>query len=69
MNSSAAARGLGVSLGVDRIAAMARLDFEDFLDKEVTRVYLAGRLSEAKHVERTLTGNGIDYTVDIEPLP
>ncbi len=42
---------------------MARLELEDFLDQEVRRVYLAGRLSEAKRVERTLTGNGIDYAV------
>jgi hypothetical protein len=47
---------------------MARLDFEDFLDKEVTRLYLAARLSEAKRVETTLTANGIDYAVDIEPF-
>ncbi len=47
---------------------MARLELEDFLDREVRRVYLAGRLSEAKRVERTLTGNGIDYAVDIEPV-
>ena len=47
---------------------MARLDFEDFLDKEVTRGYLAARVSEAKHVERILSENGIDYAVDIEPF-
>jgi hypothetical protein len=46
---------------------MARLDFEEFLDKEVTRVYMAGGLEEAKRVESILTGHGIDYVVDIEP--
>ncbi len=45
---------------------MARLDFEEFLDKEVTRVYIAGGLEEAKRVESVLTGHGIDYAVDIE---
>ena len=36
--------------------------------REVARVYLAGRLAEAEQVERTLTGQGIDYAVDLEPF-
>jgi hypothetical protein len=47
---------------------MARLNFEDFLDKEVIRVYIAGRLSEAKRVESTLDENNVDYAIDIEPF-
>ncbi len=47
---------------------MARVDFEDWQGKEVTRVYIAGRLAEALHVEKTLTEHGIDYAVDIEPF-
>ncbi len=46
---------------------MARLDFEDFLDTEVTRVYLAGDLSEAARVEKTLTVQSLDYMVVVEP--
>jgi len=45
---------------------MARLDFEDFLDQELTRVYLAAYLSEAKQVEETLTKGGVDYAVALE---
>jgi hypothetical protein len=47
---------------------MALVDPESFAGKEVARVYIAGRLSEAKRVEQTLSENGIDYTVDAEPF-
>ena len=46
---------------------MARLDFEKFLDEEVTRVYLAGGFEEARRVESILTEHDIDYIVDVEP--
>jgi hypothetical protein len=46
---------------------MARLEFARFLDKEVSRVYIAGGLEEARRVEGILTGHGIDYAVDVEP--
>ena len=46
---------------------MARLDFDKFLDKEVSRIYIAGELAEAKRVEDILTRCGIDYAVDVEP--
>jgi len=45
---------------------MARIEFEDFPDNELTRVYLAGELHEAKRVEEALTEHGIDYAVDFE---
>ncbi len=54
-------------LGVGRIATMAKVDIEAFRDQEVTRVYVAGKSGEAKQVESTLTENGIDYAVEIEP--
>lgn len=47
---------------------MARLTIEDFAGEELTRVYIAGRISEAERVEATLTRHGLDYTVDIEPF-
>jgi hypothetical protein len=47
---------------------MALVDPENFADKEIARVYIAGRLSEAKRVEQTLSENGVDYTVDAEPF-
>lgn len=46
---------------------MARLDLEHFLDMEVSRVYIAGKLAEASRVEGVLTRHAIDYAVDIEP--
>jgi hypothetical protein len=46
---------------------MARVAPEDFADKEVARVYLAGELAEARRVEEILTANGVDYAVEIEP--
>lgn len=44
------------------------VDPETFDDKEVAMVYIAGRISESKRVEQTLSDNAIDYAVDIEPF-
>ena len=44
------------------------VDAETFADKEIARVYIAGRLSEAKRVESALSEKGIDYAVDVEPF-
>jgi hypothetical protein len=46
---------------------MARLDFGEFLDKDLTLVYIAGGLEEASRGEDILTTLAIDYAVDIEP--
>jgi hypothetical protein len=47
---------------------MPRVDFDDFgEEEEVSRIYLAGRLAEAKEVEKILSANGIDYAVEVEP--
>jgi len=47
---------------------MARLDFENFGDKELERMYIAGRVNEAERVEGILNEHGIDYAVGIEPF-
>jgi hypothetical protein len=47
---------------------MALVDSATFDDKEVTMVYVAGRLSEGKRVEQVLSDNAIDYAVDFEPF-
>ncbi len=46
---------------------MARVTLDDFAEKKVARIYLAGELSEAKRVEEILSANDIDYAVEIEP--
>ena len=46
---------------------MAKIDFDDFGEKEVSRIYLAGQLGEAKRVEKILSANGINYAVEVEP--
>ena len=46
---------------------MARVAIDDFGDKEVVRIYLAARLSEAQGVEAELTTHSIDYAVEVEP--
>ena len=46
---------------------MARLDFGQFLDKDLSLLYIAGGLEEARRVEGILTTLAIDYAVDIEP--
>ena len=45
---------------------MARVDPDFFGEKEVARVYIAARVREARRVEETLTGSGIEYCVEIE---
>ena len=45
---------------------MALLASDDFEGQECVRVYIAGRLEEAKRVEQALTDAGIDYFVEIE---
>jgi hypothetical protein len=47
---------------------MARVDFDEWESKEVTRIYIAGRLAEAKVVEKILSEHGVDYAVDFEPF-
>jgi len=44
-----------------------RIALDDFGDKDVSRIYLAGRLAEAKRVEEALSDNNIDYAVEVEP--
>jgi len=44
-----------------------RVGLDDFGDKEVSRIYLAGRLVEAKRVEKLLSANGLNYAVEVEP--
>jgi hypothetical protein len=43
-----------------RAKKMARVTLDDFADKEVARIYLAGELAEAKRVEEILSANGIN---------
>ncbi len=46
---------------------MARVALDNFADKEVARIYLAGELAEARRVEEILSGYGINYAVEVEP--
>jgi len=47
---------------------MALVDPATFDDKDITMVYVAGRVSEGKRVEEILSRHGIDYAVDVEPF-
>ena len=46
---------------------MARVEPEALAHYELARIYIAGRLSEARKVEELLGGNGVDYVVQVEP--
>ena len=46
---------------------MARVTLDDFEAREVSRIYLAAEVAEAKRVEQVLTANDIDYAVEVEP--
>jgi hypothetical protein len=45
---------------------MALVDQEHFAGQACVRVYIAGRLREARHVEEVLSGRGVDYFVEME---
>lgn len=45
---------------------MALVDAEQFGDAPCSRIYIAGRLREAKQIEELLTKAGVDYVVEIE---
>ena len=46
---------------------MPRVDPEALANYELARIYIAGRLSEARQVEELLGGHGVDYVVQVEP--
>ncbi len=45
---------------------MALVDAEQFGDAPCSRIYIAGRLREAREVEELLTRAGVDYVVEVE---
>jgi hypothetical protein len=45
---------------------MALVDQEQLADHDCVRVYIAGRLREARRVEQVLTDHGVDYYVEME---
>jgi hypothetical protein len=47
---------------------VALVDPEVLSDKDLARIYIAGRRAEAQRVEACLSGYGIDYTVAQEPF-
>lgn len=46
---------------------MPRVEPDTLDHQELTRIYIAGTLGEAKQVEALLTGHGVDYVVQVEP--
>jgi hypothetical protein len=46
---------------------MARVEPTALENHNLARVYIAGTLREAKDIEDLLTGNGINYMVQVEP--
>ena len=47
---------------------MARVELEALSHRELSRIFVAGTLNEARQVEELLTVNGIDYVVQVEPF-
>ncbi len=45
---------------------MARVEITEFGEKPASRIFIAGKLREAKRVEKLLTENDISYAVEIE---
>ena len=46
---------------------MPRVEPTALENHDLARVYIAGTLGEAKNIEDLLTGNGINYVVQVEP--
>ena len=46
---------------------MTRVDPDALSHRELSRVFIAGTLREAKQVEELLTVSGVDYVVQVEP--
>jgi hypothetical protein len=46
---------------------MARIEIENFSDKDISRIFIAGSIKEAESAEDILTQNGIDYAISLEP--
>jgi hypothetical protein len=47
---------------------MALVDPEAFADEELTKVFLAPTVAEARRAEAVLTERGVDYVVKPEPF-
>ncbi|MEW6601101.1 MAG: hypothetical protein AB1499_09030 [Nitrospirota bacterium] len=47
---------------------MAQIEFEDFENKEIERVFMAGNQEEAMRVEELLNDEEIDYAIALEPF-
>ena len=47
---------------------MARIEIEDFSDKNISRVFVAASIREAEFVEDILTQDGGYYAVSLEPF-
>jgi hypothetical protein len=45
---------------------MARIEIEDFSDKDISRIFIARNIREAERAEMLLRENGISYAVEIE---
>ena len=47
---------------------MSRKEFEEFSEKDISRIFIADSIKQAELVEDILTQNGIDYAVSLEPF-
>lgn len=45
---------------------MSRVDIEEFSDKNISRIFIAGNIGEAERAEGLLTENAISYALQIE---
>jgi len=45
---------------------MPRVEIEEFSDKDISRIYIAGTIEEAERAEALLSENGISFAVQIE---
>ena len=47
---------------------MGRIDLEKFSDLNITRIYIAQNIKEARSIEKLLTEKNVDYALSMEPF-
>src|SRR5262249_15581991 len=50
------------------ITIMPRIPLLDFSDRDISRVFLARSVVEAERLEALLSGEAIDYAIELEPF-
>jgi hypothetical protein len=51
-----------------QVNLMGRIEFQEFSDRNITRIFIAKNIKEAQGIEKLLTQKNIDYALSVEPF-